>query len=126
MGENMKKEEKKVVAVTPRVSYGSNSFYDEVRSKINVIDVLNKLGIDTQNSRTDCPLHDSESHECLSFTKDVWNCWHCGKSGNLFTLVKEVYQLDNKETFEKLAELTGLQDELREHQIEYNKEEALR
>jgi len=122
----MKKEEKKVVAVTPRVSYGSNSFYDEVRSKINVIDVLNKLGIDTQNSRTDCPLHDSESHECLSFTKDVWNCWHCGKSGNLFTLVKEVYQLDNKETFEKLAELTGLQDELREHQIEYNKEEALR
>ena len=111
----------KVVAAAPRISYGSNSFYNEVRSKINVIDVLNKLGIDTQNSRTNCPFHDSESHECLSFTEKVWNCWHCGKSGNLFTLVKEVYNLDTLDTFEKLAELTGLEDELKEYQSEYMK-----
>ncbi len=120
----IKSKPKKVVAVAPKVSYGSNSFYNEVRSNINVIDVLHELGIDTQHSRTDCPLHDSESHECLSYTAEVWNCWHCGKSGNLFTLVKEAYELDTKETFEKLAELTGLQDELREHQIEYLKAKA--
>jgi len=111
----------KVSELKPKQSYGTNSFYNMVRSKINVIDVLNKLGIDTQKSRTDCPLHDSESHECFSFTADVWNCWNCGKSGNLFQLVKEVYHLDTRETFEKLAELTGLQDELREYQIEYMK-----
>lgn len=117
----MKKEVQKVVAATPKVSYGSNSFYNEVRNKINVIDVLNELGIDTQRNRTNCPMHESESGECFSFTSECWNCWHCGKSGNLFTLIKEIYKLDTRETFEKLAELTGLEDELREQQVEYMK-----
>lgn len=119
----MKKETKKVVAVAPKQSYGNNSFYNMVRSKLDVIDVLNKLGIDTQRPRTDCPLHSSEGHECLHFDKDKWYCHHnaCKKSGNLFTLVKLAYKLDTRETFEKLAELTGLQDELLEYQIEYNK-----
>jgi len=118
----MKKEEK-VIVVAPKVSYGNNSFYNMVRSKIDVIDVLNKLGINTERPRTDCPLHSSEGHECLHFDKDKWYCHHnaCKKSGNLFTLVKLAYNLDTRETFEKLAELTGLQDELREHQIEYNR-----
>jgi len=108
----------------PKKDYGTNTFFDMVRSKIDVTDVLNKLGIDTQHSRTNCPFHDSDSGECLSFNKETWNCWNCGKHGNLFTLVKEAYELGNKETFEKLAELTGLEDELREEQVNYMKQEA--
>jgi hypothetical protein len=118
----MKEEPKQIIK--PKQSYGTNSFYDMVKSRIDVIDVLGLLGIDTNRPRTNCPLHESVSGECLSFNREVWNCHHCGKNGNVFSLVKEAYNLGTKETFEKLAELTNLEDELKEEQVNFRKQEG--
>ncbi len=115
---------KKIKEVTPRKDYGTNSFYDMVRSRINVIDVLNEQGIDTSKSPTNCPFHDSVSGECLSFDSEKWFCHHggCGKSGNLFILVRDLKNLTARETFEELAEKTNLTDELKKFQSDYLKE----
>lgn len=102
--------------------YGDNSFYDLVRSKINVIDILNEEGIDTSKNPTNCPFHDSVKGKCLSFTGEVCKCWNCGKGWNLFNLVKDLKGLTTLETFEELAQKTNLEEELKEYQSNYLKE----
>jgi len=117
-----KQKEKAIIQQTERKDYGTNSFYDMVRSKLNVIDVLNKVGIDTTKPRTTCPLgHESVGGECFHYDEEVWKCHNCDESGNLFQLVQKIHKLSAKETFEKLAEMTNLQDELLKHQSNYLK-----
>ncbi len=106
--------------------YSTNSFYDSVKSRLNVINVLQAEGIDTSKNPTECPFHSSESGKCLSFTSEVANCFHCKGGWNLFTLVRDLGSLDNKDTFEALANLTGLQDELKQFQSDYLKEQEER
>jgi len=124
------KKPERVIVVEERssVNYSGNSFFDQVKKNLSISDVLEKNGIDTQKNPTECPLHPSVKGECFSFSdsKGKWMCHHggCGKAGNVFMLVKHIYGLGNKETFEKLAELTGLEDELKEEQSNYMKREA--
>lgn len=111
------KKEKKSNYVIP-----TNGFYGECVSKLSIADVLESVGIDTQKNPTACPFHSSKREECFSFERNVWNCFDCGEAGNLFLLVKKIWDLNTRETFEKLAELGGLEDEHKEHQAKFMRE----
>ncbi len=103
-------------------NYSHNSFWDEVKSRINVIDILNDEGINTKKSPTQCPFnHASEKGECFTFNEECWHCWNCERRGNIFTLIKELKNLSDKETFEWFSVKLGLEEELKQHQIEYMK-----
>ena len=108
--------------------YGDNSFWDMVMSSINVIDILNDEGIDTSKKPTQCPFSDcgSVSNECFSFNDETWKCHSsgCNRSGNLFQLVRELRGLNARETFEWFADKLGLEEELKQHQINYMKGRA--
>jgi len=110
------REEKKSNFVMP------SGFYGKCVSELSIADVLENVGINTQKNPTACPFHSSKREECFSFERNVWNCFDCGEAGNLFDLVKKIWKLTTRETFEKLAELTGLEDELKEYRARYMRE----
>lgn len=120
-----KAKPKPIEEVKPSTNYSSNSFYDNVKSRINVIEILQQQGVDTSKNPTECPFHSSESGKCLSFTSQLANCFHCKGGWNLFTLVRDLGSLDNKDTFEALANLTGLQDELKQFQSDFLKQQEV-
>ncbi|KKN60186.1 hypothetical protein LCGC14_0534770 [marine sediment metagenome] len=86
-----------------------DSIVQEIKSKITIRDVLDYYGIDTGKNPTTCPLgHASKGGKCLSFTNNLWKCFHCDKGGDIFSLVVEKDGLDfiNAKSF--LANLAGI------------------
>ncbi len=80
----------------------------EIKEKIKVKDVLNDYGVDTTDTNTGCPLHTDTTGRCLSYNDDVWHCFDCEKSGNIFHLVMEKEGISFIQAKEKLAEKAGI------------------
>lgn len=117
---------KSVKVQAPHKDYGENNFWDMVRSRINVIDILHEEGIDISKNPTACPFHSSVSGECFSFDAECYKCHHvgCDRSGNMFNLISELKLLNGRETFEWFADKLGLEEELKQQQIDYMKGRA--
>lgn len=70
-----------------------------IKESITITEILKKYGVDTSNNPTMCCLgHNSKRKKCLSFDKQkgLWHCFHCGKGGDLFTLVQLMEGTDFK------------------------------
>jgi len=79
-----------------------------IMQKINVPTLLKEYGIDTTKNPTDCINHSSSGGKCLSYTDNLWHCFHCGAGGNVFNLHMEKNKCDFITTKIKLAEKTGV------------------
>jgi len=89
-----------------------DTIIEQVKKRVKVSDLLSEYGINTSKNPTDCPLHSSKGGKCLSFDDNrdggVWNCFHCGKGGDIFTLLMEQERIRFPQAKEKLAERAGV------------------
>lgn len=88
------------------------SFVDEVRQKVNIIDVIGQYTELVKRGKQyngSCPFHD-DHHPSLFVdeTKQVYNCFSCGRSGSVFSFVMEKEGLSFPETVLSLAESVGM------------------
>jgi P4 family phage/plasmid primase-like protien len=81
----------------------------KIKSKIKIIDILKKYGIDTTKNPTDCLWHESDRGKCFSFTDETFHCFHCGESGSIFHLIMKQENCDFIKAKKKLAELTDVE-----------------
>ncbi len=85
---------------------------EEIRSRLNIVDIisatvrLKKAGKDWKGL---CPFHDDKNPSfAVSPSLQRYNCWACGKSGDIFTFVQETEHLDFPQALEKLAGMAGV------------------
>ena len=94
---------------------------DEIKSKSDIKTLLNNYGYDTSKNPTMCKLgHGSKGKQCFGFTEDkgLWKCFHCGKGGDVFSLVMEHENLSFIESVKKVGEITGIQFETKNTETE--------
>ena len=97
----------------------------EIMDSVSIEKVLESIGIDISKNPTDCFTHSSEGGKCLGFNDDTAHCFHCDKSWNKYSLIRDAKNLTDKQTFEWFAEKCGKLDELnitRKKYVEENKE----
>lgn len=94
----------------------SSSFNDnvteEIKSRCNIVDVigqvvpLKRMG---SNFKGVCPFHNEKTPSfVVSETKQIFTCFGCGATGDVFEFVKKYYNLDFPTAVEKLAKEYGI------------------
>ena len=98
-----------------------NDITNRIYDNVTLLDVLKEVGVDTSKMPTNCPLHTSVNGKCLGFNSETAHCFHCDKSWNKFSLLREVKNFNDKQTFEWFAKKAGLYEEYKKSQIDYMK-----
>lgn len=85
-----------------------DAFIDEVRKKVNIVDVIGEYTQLVKRGRQwngSCPFHD-DRHPSLFVeeNKQVFNCFSCGRSGSVFSFIMEKEGLSYPEAILSLAE----------------------
>lgn len=85
-----------------------DAFIDEVRKKVNIVDVIGEYTQLVKRGRQwngSCPFHD-DRHPSLFVeeNKQVFNCFSCGRSGSVFSFIMEKEGLSYPEAVLSLAE----------------------
>lgn len=85
---------------------------EEIKSRCNIVDVigqvvtLKKAG---SNYKGVCPFHNEKTPSfVVSESKQIFTCFGCGATGDVFEFVKRYYNLDFNEALEKLAREYGV------------------
>ena len=120
------KKPKKEIQVETKQEEMSSDFLDEIKSRINIEDLLSEFGCDTSANPTNCPFHDSKGGKCLGFTKEVAHCFHCDDSWNIFSLVQQQRGCNFNEALEWLAEREGLSEDLKLSRKSWHKQQQLK
>ena len=91
----------------------SDNIVDEIKSRCNIVDVigrhvsLKKAGI---NYKGLCPFHNEKTPSfVVSEPKQIFTCFGCGATGDVIEFVQRYYNLDFRESVEKLAEEYGIE-----------------
>lgn len=84
-----------------------DAFIDEVRKKVNIVDVIGEYTQLVKRGRQwngSCPFHD-DRHPSLFVeeNKQVFNCFSCGRSGSVFSFIMEKEGLSYPEAVLSLA-----------------------
>jgi len=108
-----KKEKKEYVKIS------SNEFLEKLKDSIDMSEVLEHCGVNTDSNPTACPFHESKGGQCLGFNNETAHCFHCEGRWNVFSLIKEYKKCDFSEALDILAGMAGLRDELLDNKIKY-------
>lgn len=89
----------------------TNDVINEIRSKTNIIDVISKyvpLIKKGKNYFGVCPFHDDHSPSMsVSYEKQIYTCFSCGASGNVFTFISEYEHISFIEAVTLLGDKLG-------------------
>ena len=102
--------------------YYPDEVIEEVRMKNDIVDVISgyvKLQKKGSNYFGLCPFHHEKSPSfSVSQSKQMYHCFGCGVSGNVFTFVMEYENYSFREAVELLAERSGV----KLPKVEYSRE----
>ncbi len=62
----------------------------------SVSETLRLLGVEPRGRRSKCPIHQGDNPQAFSFDDDrgLWNCFRCGKGGDVIRLVELAQDVD--------------------------------
>ena len=86
--------------------------YDEIRKEVDIVDVignyvaLSRVG---KNLKGLCPFH-SDNHPSMivSPEKQIFTCFSCGATGNVFTFVRDYEKCSFNEAVRKVCQISGI------------------
>ena len=85
---------------------------DEIKSRINIVDIIGKrvaLKKTGRNFKGLCPFHNEKTPAFIvSPERESWHCFGCGIGGDIFSFVMEYEHIDFPEALEELAEIAGV------------------
>lgn len=106
---------------------GTANTVDEIKSRCNIVDVIGQvvpLKRAGSNFKGRCPFHNEKTPSfVVSETKQIFTCFGCGATGDVFAFVQKYYQLDFMQAVEKLAKEYGIEVE-RSFRKDEHKDEA--
>ena len=80
---------------------------EEIKQRLDIVDVIGRylpLKKSGNNYKSVCPFHSEKSPSfSVSRTLQIYNCFGCGKKGDLFSFIMEKEDLDFKEVLLKFA-----------------------
>lgn len=90
----------------------SDSQVEEIKSKIDIIEIIQSylpIKKKGKNFWANCPFH-GEKTPSFSVSPDlqIFKCFGCGKSGDVFTFVEDYEKIDFREALEMLAKKAGI------------------
>lgn len=85
---------------------------NEIRKKIDIVDLIGEyipLSQKGKNFFGVCPFHnDTNPSMSVSREKQIYKCFSCGASGNIFTFVSEYENVTFKQALQILASKVGV------------------
>ncbi len=89
-----------------------NSFTDELRQRLSLVDVISRrvpLTKKGQNSWGCCPFHNEKTPSfSVNEDKGFYHCFGCGEHGDIISFVMKSENLDFKDAIKELADMAGL------------------
>ena len=90
----------------------NNDLANEIRSKIDIVDIIGEripLVARGKNLFGVCPFHDDRSPSmCVSREKQIYTCFSCHATGNVFTFLMEYEHIDFKTALKQLGDKVGI------------------
>jgi len=90
----------------------SNDELSKIRNSVNIVDVIsNYVNLEKKgkNYFGICPFHDDHTPSMsVSEEKQIYTCFVCGMSGNVFSFVKDYENITFMESVKKIADLNGI------------------
>ena len=90
----------------------NNDLANIISSKTDIVDIIGEripLVARGKNFFGVCPFHDdSNPSMCVSREKQIYTCFVCGATGNVFSFVKDYENISFYESFVKVASKAGL------------------
>lgn len=84
----------------------------EIKSKLDIVEIIGKYLTIKKRGRhylACCPFHQEKTPSfIISPELQIFKCFGCGKSGDIFTFVQEFERVDFREALEDLAKLAGI------------------
>lgn len=94
------------------MAYISNEVINEIRNKTDIVDVVSRYVNLTKTGKNYigvCPFHDDHSPSMsVSPEKQIYTCFSCGASGNVFTFVSDFEKISFAEAVRLLGEKVGI------------------
>lgn len=85
---------------------------EEIKQKLNIVDVINRFTPLKKRGRNHiacCPFHGEKTPSfTVSEELQIFKCFGCGKSGDVFTFVQEYERIDFREALTELAAMAGI------------------
>jgi len=89
-----------------------NNIINEIRNNLDIVDVISNyipLVSKGKNYFGVCPFHDDHSPSMsVSSEKQIYTCFSCGATGNVFNFVADYEKISFKEALKKCADMAGI------------------
>ncbi len=86
---------------------------EQIKEKVSLKNLMEEYGYDLTKNPTRCLLgHTSEAEQCFSYddSTGLWNCFHCGKGGDVFSFIMEHKNIDFIATKEELQKKVSIKE----------------
>lgn len=104
----------------------SDSLIENIRNRTNIVDVISSyipLNQKGKNFFGVCPFHNDHSPSMsVSSEKQIYKCFSCGASGNVFTFVSEYEGISFYEAVKQLANKVGIEIDINSKSVSKNEE----
>lgn len=94
------------------MAYISNEIINEIRNKTDIVDVVSRYVNLTKKGKNYigvCPFHDDHSPSMsVSPEKQIFTCFSCGATGNVFTFVSDFEKISFSDAVRLLGEKAGI------------------
>ena len=91
----------------------NNDLINEIRKSVNIVDVISSYIPLTKKGKNYfgvCPFHDDHSPSMsVAYDKQIYKCFSCGATGNVFTFIENYENVDFIEAVKKCADISGIE-----------------